>query len=100
MVLVYVSLSYSCNMSKSVPESKHGTTYSTYFFPPQWVSNLPGNREFIENSTLRTGGVVAYDSRCFWLFPGRGFNSVSLESTAGTAVSCNSSVNSSNSGSG
>lgn len=68
--------------------------------PPQWASNLPGNGAFIENCTLRTDGVVAYDSRCFWLFPGRGSNFVSLESTTGTAVSCNSSVNGSNSGSG
>lgn len=69
-------------------------------FFPQWVSNLPGNRAFVENCILRTGGVVACDSRSFLLFPGIGFNFVSLESTAGTAVSCNSSVNSSNSGFG
>jgi hypothetical protein len=71
-----------------------------YFSSPQWVSNLPGKRAVIENCTLRTGGVVAYDSRRFWLFPGRDFNFVSLESTAGTVVSFNSSVNSSKCGSG
>jgi len=72
-------------MCKSIAESKHGTNYSTFF--PQWVSNLPGNRAFIENCILLTVGVVACDSRCFWLFPGRFFNFVSLESTAGTGVS-------------
>ena len=36
-----------------------------------------------------TCGVVEYDIRCIWLFPGRGLNFVSLELKTGTAVSCN-----------
>lgn len=72
--------------------------YSIFFL--HCFSYLPGNKETSERRALRNCGLAAYDNRWIWLFPGRGFNFVSLGSTASTAVSRDSSVNSCDSGSG